>query len=59
MVLGVTFLVLAVPGDSAVCALAGRIRPWVADARFAALRHKVIGTCLIACGVGLALARRS
>ncbi len=59
LVLGLTFLVLAVPGDAGICLIAGRIRPWVVGARFASLRHKISGTCLLACGLGLALARKS
>lgn len=59
LVLGVTFLALAVPGDAGFCLIAGRIRPWIVGRRYAALRHKISGTCLIACGLGLALARKS
>ena len=57
LVLSVTFLVLAVAGDGSVCLLAGRIRPWVVGTRFASLRHKISGTCLLACGLALALVR--
>jgi threonine/homoserine/homoserine lactone efflux protein len=59
LVLGVTFVALAIPGDSAICLLAGRIRPWIVGIRFARLRNRISGTCLLACGLGLALARRS
>jgi len=58
-VLGVTFMALAVPGDAGFCLLAGRIRPFIVGARFARLRHRISGTCLLACGLGLALAHRS
>lgn len=57
-VLGVTFLALAVPGDAAICLVAGRVRPWIAGDRFARLRNRISGACLIACGLGLAMARR-
>jgi threonine/homoserine/homoserine lactone efflux protein len=59
LVLSVTFMVLAILGDGAMCLLAGRIRPWIVGARFARLRHRVSGTCLLACGVALALVRKS
>lgn len=59
LVLGVTFLALAVPGDAGICLIAGRVRPWIVGRRFASLRHKISGTCLLACGLGLALARKS
>ena len=58
-ILSVTFIILAVMGDGAMCLLAGRIRPWIVGARFAALRHRISGTCLLACGLALALVRRS
>ncbi len=58
LILAATSLAIAIPGDSLYCLLAGRIRPWLMGSRFAALRHKVSGSFMIACGVGLALARR-
>jgi threonine/homoserine/homoserine lactone efflux protein len=59
LLLGVTFMALAIPGDAGFCLLAGRIRPWIVGPRFARLRNRISGTCLLACGLGLALARRS
>jgi homoserine/homoserine lactone efflux protein len=59
LLLAVTFMVLVVPGDAGFCLVASRIRPWIVGARFARLRNRVSGTCLLACGLGLALARRS
>jgi len=59
LLLGTTFIVLAVPGDAGFCLVAGRIRPWIVGARHARLRNRISGTCLLACGLGLALARRS
>jgi threonine/homoserine/homoserine lactone efflux protein len=59
LVLGVTFMALAIPGDTGFCLVAGRIRPWIVGPRFARLRNRISGTCLLICGVGLALARRS
>ena len=58
VILSATFAVLAVLGDGAMCLLAGRIRPWIVGPRFAGLRHKISGTCLLACGLALALVRR-
>ncbi len=58
-VLAVTFMVLAIAGDGIFCLLAGRIRPYIVGARYASLRHKISGTCLLACGLGLALVRRA
>jgi threonine/homoserine/homoserine lactone efflux protein len=59
LVLGVTFVALAIPGDSGFCLVASRIRPLIVGPRFARLRNRVSGTCLLLCGLGLALARRS
>ena len=59
VVLGVTFVAVAVPGDSCICLVASRIRPWIVGPRFARLRNRVSGGCLLACGLGLALARRT
>lgn len=58
VILSVTFVVLALLGDGLFCLLAGRIRPWIVGPRFAALRHRISGTCLLACGVALALVQR-
>lgn len=58
-VLAVTFMILAIAGDGTFCMLAGRIRPYIVGVRYAALRHKISGTCLLACGLGLALVRRA
>jgi threonine/homoserine/homoserine lactone efflux protein len=58
-VLAVTFMVLAVIGDGIFCLLAARIRPYIVGPRYASLRHKISGTCLLACGLGLALVRRA
>lgn len=57
--LGVTFIALGVMGDTIFCLTASHIRPWVAGAKYARIRRGVLGTCLLACGLGLALARRS
>lgn len=57
--LAVTFMILAALGDGTFCLLAGRIRPWIVGARYASARHKISGTCLLLCGLGLALVRRS
>jgi threonine/homoserine/homoserine lactone efflux protein len=54
-----TFLVIATVLDGAYALLAGRLRPWLRDRRRARLRNRLAGSCLIAAGVGLALARRS
>ncbi len=59
VILSVTFMILAALGDGIFCLLAGRIRPWIVGPRFARLRHRVSGTCLLACGVALALVRRA
>ncbi|HEY1720219.1 MAG TPA: LysE family translocator [Magnetospirillaceae bacterium] len=57
--LAITFVILAACGDATFCLLAGRIRPWIVGARYASLRHKISGTCLLLCGLALALVRRS
>jgi threonine/homoserine/homoserine lactone efflux protein len=57
--LAVTFMILAIAGDGIFCLLAGRIRPYIVGARYASLRHKISGTCLLVCGLGLALVRRA
>jgi threonine/homoserine/homoserine lactone efflux protein len=54
-----TFLVIATVLDGAYALLAGRLRPWLRDRRRARLRNRLAGSCLIAAGLGLALARRS
>lgn len=59
LVLGVTFMALAIPGDAGFCLVASRIRPWIVGARFARLRNRISGTCLLVCGLGLALAHRA
>jgi len=59
VVLGTTFMVLAIPGDAGFCLIASRIRPFIVGPRFARLRNRVSGTCLLVCGLGLALARRA
>ncbi len=43
-------MILAIAGDGTFCMLAGRIRPYIVGVRYAALRHKISGTCLLACG---------
>jgi threonine/homoserine/homoserine lactone efflux protein len=57
--LSLTLLVVSLTFDSSYCLLAGRIRPWLLGTAVERLRNKVMGTLLIASGVGLALARRS
>lgn len=59
VVLGVTFMLLAIPGDTGFCLIASRIRPFIVGPRFARLRNRVSGTCLLICGLGLALAHRT
>lgn len=53
-----TFLVIATVLDGAYALLAGQLRPWLRDRRRARLRNRLTGSCLIAAGLGLALARR-
>jgi threonine/homoserine/homoserine lactone efflux protein len=52
-----TFLLVATVLDGAYALLAGRLRPWLRDRRRARLRNRLAGSCLIAAGLGLALAR--
>ena len=52
-----TFLVVATVLDGAYALLAGQLRPWLRDRRRARLRNRLSGSCLIATGLGLALAR--
>jgi homoserine/homoserine lactone efflux protein len=44
--------------DSCYAILAGRIRPYLMDARRALIRARITGSLLIATGIGLALARK-
>jgi threonine/homoserine/homoserine lactone efflux protein len=44
--------------DGAYALLAGRLRPWLRDRCRARPRNRLAGSCLIAAGLGLALARR-
>jgi homoserine/homoserine lactone efflux protein len=53
-----TFLAIATVLDGAYACLAGQLRPWLRDRRRARLRNRLTGSCLIAAGLGLALARR-
>jgi homoserine/homoserine lactone efflux protein len=52
------FIVIAVVLDSCYAILAGRIRPYLMDARRALIRARITGSLLIATGIGLALARK-
>lgn len=53
-----TFLGIATVLDGTYAILAGQLRPWLRDRRRARLRNRLTGSCLIAAGLGLALARR-
>ncbi len=52
------FMVIATSLDATYALLAGTLRRYLADMRFARLRARITGSLLIATGVGLALARR-
>ena len=52
------FIVIAVVLDSCYAVLAGRVRPYLMDARRALIRARITGSLLIATGIGLALARK-
>jgi threonine/homoserine/homoserine lactone efflux protein len=54
-----TFLVIATVLDGSYVLLAGRVRGWLRGERRARLRNRLIGSLLIATGLGLALARKS
>ena len=54
----VTFAVIAFVLDSGYAVLAGRVRPYLMDARRALIRARVTGTLLIATGIGIALTGR-
>jgi threonine/homoserine/homoserine lactone efflux protein len=53
-----SFIGLAIVLDGSYALLAGRIRPYLMDAKRAVLRARMTGSLLIATGIGLALARR-
>ncbi|MDF1750134.1 MAG: LysE family transporter, partial [Alphaproteobacteria bacterium] len=58
-VMTISFIGLAILLDGGYALLAGRIRPYLMDAKRAVLRARMTGTLLIATGIGLALARRN
>lgn len=53
-----SFLAIAIVLDGSYALLAGRVRPFMMDAKRALLRARITGTLLIVTGIGLALARR-
>ena len=57
VVMTAAFLLVAVLLDGAYALLAGRIRPFLMDARRAVIRARLTGSLLIATGVGLFLTR--
>ena len=57
-IMSLAFLAIALVLDSGYALLAGRIRPWLVDARRHRIRHGITGTLLIGTAVGLALTRR-
>lgn len=59
LLLGGTFLMMAIVSDSLYAVLAGRIRPWLQQGRINALQNRVTGGLLVLCAAGVALTRRS
>lgn len=57
-VMTASFIAVAICLDSSYAILAGRIRPFMMDAKRALIRAKITGALLISTGVGLALLRR-
>lgn len=58
-VMTASFLALAILLDGGYAVLAGRLRPYLLDARRAVIRARLTGTLLIVTGLGLALTRRA
>ncbi|MHA1569035.1 MAG: LysE family translocator [Alphaproteobacteria bacterium] len=56
--MSVAFVVIAVTFDGCYALMAGRIGPYLANARRARVRHGIAGSLLIGTGLGLALVRR-
>lgn len=59
LLLGGTFLVMAIVSDSLYALLANRIRPWLQQGRINALQNRVTGGLLMLCAAGVALTRRT
>ncbi len=59
LLLGVTFLVMAIVSDSLYALLAGHIRPWLQQGQINAVQNRVTGGLLMLCAAGVALTRRS
>ena len=59
LLLGVTFVVMAIVSDSLYALLAGRIRPWLQKGKINALQNRVTGGLLMLCAAGVALTRRT
>jgi homoserine/homoserine lactone efflux protein len=58
LLLGATFLLMAVVSDGAYALLAGRIRPWLQTSKISQIQNKVTGSLLMLCAAGVALTRR-
>lgn len=59
LLLGATFLVMAIVSDGAYAVLAGRIRPWLQTSRIGQMQNKLTGGLLMLCAAGVAATRRS
>ncbi|MBO6835117.1 MAG: LysE family translocator [Alphaproteobacteria bacterium] len=57
-VMTASMLAIALVCDGGYAVLAGRVRPFLMDAKRALIRARITGTLLIVTGIGLALARR-
>ncbi len=59
LLLGATFLSMAIVSDSLYALMAGRIRPWLQQGKINAVQNRVTGGLLLLCAAGVALTRRS